>query len=502
MTLRKLALLAILPLPLLIFALPVAAQKLILGSDYYINSAGVAQGPITAPDFKPVAGNVYIYADAVNGSDTNPGTQAAPLKTFPAAIAKIPSMWTGQCRVILAAGAYTASDPTMIRGGYPIGPLAAPLVIQGTMIDSGLGTRTISGVTTSGSTVIKIQDNTIVATLNQYDGYFLRMTSGPAIGMRRMVRANTTDGNFELQSGDNGTHPAAGNTFVIEKPGSIVTFGMELSLDAAATVGGVGMVLSQINFTSSTFGGQLFMSTPTYWYSSTFTFSNYVTAFVNHNGVFGAGRSLTSVANVDDVTAGIAAQSGIEITSDYLAISTSVQGGGYLDGLFSLRGGGMYVGYGATATLRNFDCDEQGHHYHCLAIEGATVWHSGQNGQRGTIRGVTYSTLDCVKANAGTLPIFEAIDISNCADAGIGLYYGSRAYLHGNLTGTGNATYGVVLEHGSVAGVSNGGGANSITGASGDIHLAGATDVIGVWANVYTGTAYTSSDAGIVTKNW
>jgi hypothetical protein len=164
--------------------------------------------------------DIEVYVDSTNGNDAHPGTQVEPLKTLLAALRKVPHSWQKKCRINLTAGSYSIPDQTIVRYGGGYGINAEPLAIVGTMTDSGLGSRVATGGT-SGAT-FTIEDTTLAMTANQYQGFYIRMTSGAAIGERYQIASNTAT-QFKVVSHKSVPTFASSNTFVVEQPGSVIT---------------------------------------------------------------------------------------------------------------------------------------------------------------------------------------------------------------------------------------------------------------------------------------
>lgn len=133
----------------------------------------VSMGPTGA------AGDTIIFLDPTNGSDTNPGTQALPVKTLAVAWSLLPSMWFGKCRVqcvepvvhalITAAGRYSP--------GYPLGPLSTARCILGaplTVVASG----SVNTITTGLVTNNILTPNVGGMTVDAFKGWSIRPSSG------------------------------------------------------------------------------------------------------------------------------------------------------------------------------------------------------------------------------------------------------------------------------------------------------------------------------------
>jgi hypothetical protein len=208
---------------------PVMGLGQALSSTVSPGEDGTFDGPVLAPRHDITDQDWIYYADPA-GDDGNACTDALhPCKTFRAAWDKLPDHWAGKARIVLAAGTYTESGEQTFDFGGQLGG-GEPLVIQGPMVDSGLGELTITSVATYGSGyVVSVTDSSVSPTLDEYKGYFLRMTTCAAgagcVGMTRIIKGNSTGGQFDLNLGSTSSSvkPAIGDKFVIEKPGAILS---------------------------------------------------------------------------------------------------------------------------------------------------------------------------------------------------------------------------------------------------------------------------------------
>lgn len=189
-----------------------------------MNSLGFA-GPIGC---LPVVGRpvllapvsaVDIYADAVIGLDTNPGTALLPVRTLSRALALLPlNGWLGHCRVHLSVGIFDL--PSI--AGLP-GPAAGgePVTIDGTFMDSGFGLRTATG-TTGGARNCLVTDAAIgPLVVDAWAGRFLRWTSGNLSGERWGIATNGVN-TFSLLNDTLVAGPAPGDQYFIESPGTVL----------------------------------------------------------------------------------------------------------------------------------------------------------------------------------------------------------------------------------------------------------------------------------------
>jgi hypothetical protein len=228
---------------LLLFAVMPAAAESFGGNPIpsAVGPDGVSNAPIIAPSFGAPAQDFEFYVNASTGDDSNSCTDpGAPCLTLPAAMAKVPQYWVQGCTMNVAEGTYTLPDAEILSPGFPV-RMGWPFHLKGTMVDSGLSTRTISHVDTAGGYVYRVRDDSLTPTEDEYLAHWIRFTSGDATGMVRTIRSNSTDGWFEMQEADfsPAKRPAVGDTFVVEKPGTVIQF-QTLTDVAGINLQGVG----------------------------------------------------------------------------------------------------------------------------------------------------------------------------------------------------------------------------------------------------------------------
>jgi hypothetical protein len=418
-----------------------------------VSASGVSTQPLTAPGFFPAAQDFIFYVDPT-GSDSNNCTSAStPCLTLQAAIAKVPPQWSQKARVILAAGTYTISSAYSLRVGTPVGA-GEPLVIQGAMEDSGLGERTISSVTTYGSGyVVTVTDNTLSPTLDQWEGYFLRMTSCAAgcTGMTRLIRGNSTGGQFDFLVGSTSTttKPAAGDKFVIERPSTVITLSAAMTVSANGMGTGGSSSSTNLIFDQVRFGG-----------------SN----VLRINGAYVQFR-LTQVISTSQ-TGGISAQNGSAVIAG--PVTSSIPSDIAADTL--AYGASLYVSTPTAGTNNGGVWLLSSSLVGFLALRNAVVFaYSGLNGipgsnvylsnlsvKYGHVRMNDASTLSIAASSFGpiaqilygsssTYPCIDSgsysttvtkVDVSNCTGGGISINRGGYASVS-TVTGTGNTGFGL-----------------------------------------------------------
>lgn len=169
----------------------------------------------------PQATNLDLYVNQSTGNDNNPGTLALPLATIPAAVLRANAVgWTGYCHINISADTYVLAATSSIVADVPMAVNGEPMVLVGTMIDSGIGQRVVSASTAgSGVTFATVTDSVGGLTVNAFAGMFLRYTSGTQAGKRYVIKSNSASV-FTLC----GTQsvPANNDTFVVEKPGTVI----------------------------------------------------------------------------------------------------------------------------------------------------------------------------------------------------------------------------------------------------------------------------------------
>jgi len=173
--------------------------------------------------------DVIIYVNTVTGNDTNPGTAAAPVKTFAGISALLPTTHRGLCRAYIQDTVASLLDMDLPGSNlvnaawfppHPMGATAEPFTLIGKFLDSGLGTRTSTTISVlANSAGIVVTDSSLAIGLNAYQGFRFRVISGPETGKYAAIAANTVGGAFTLL-----LPPwalplfVAGDKFVIEQP--------------------------------------------------------------------------------------------------------------------------------------------------------------------------------------------------------------------------------------------------------------------------------------------
>lgn len=130
-------------------------------------------------------GNLTLYVDPTLGSDVNPGTAAAPLKTIAEAHKRIPPSVLHEVSILLADGDYNE-------------PLRSPQC----MLQGGGSYRLVGNLARVTAEAQRTADITSASTIgnagagwgvNALQGYWVKIVSGTGSGQVKKIRSNTTD---------------------------------------------------------------------------------------------------------------------------------------------------------------------------------------------------------------------------------------------------------------------------------------------------------------------
>lgn len=165
--------------------------------------------------------DILIFV-STSGKDTNPGTQARPIRTFGEAVRRLQPLWLKKQRIIFAPGRYEvgktdAVDPKMfyIHLGHQVGGEGEPLVIQGAFKTE------LSGVvqTQEGNT---FTDKSLsLLGPDKHAGARVRFISGPLTGQAYLIHGNI--GKTIKVVGTLG-QGIVGARYVIERPAVIIEY--------------------------------------------------------------------------------------------------------------------------------------------------------------------------------------------------------------------------------------------------------------------------------------
>jgi len=418
-------------------------------------TGGTFTGPVIGSVFPP-AQDFIFYADPA-GSDANNCTSAlTPCLTLQAALAKMPSQWAQKARIELAAGTYTISGAYNLRVGTPVGQ-GEPLVIQGAMEDSGLGERTITagGIGLYGSGyVVSVTDDTLSPTLDQYEGYFLRMTTCAAgaacVGMTRIIRGNSTGGQFDFNVGGTSTtvKPAVGDKFVIERPSSIIAFSNTLMVTAQGGASGISthttasVIFNQLRFSASSTSGRMRIEGV-----------KTQMKIIRHDAAANTGIELSNGAQLETAyavgltTPDIMGSQQTYGAGLYMSAATSGSITGILSsqwvfiyGQFVIRNGTIRTQAGGAVSLLYYS--QKGGTPISIGTTSSVSMSSGSYGPLGQIVGATGGAIQMARAFASNIA-----DLVISSNTGPGLFLDSRSVAYiGTLTGSGNTGAGISVQ--------------------------------------------------------
>lgn len=391
----------------------------------------------------------HAFYVAPTGSDSNNGlSPLTPVKTFDAAMNKLPTEWGGQCRIFLSPGTYTAALPPEYYYHYIIGAGRGPgkegLGIIGGF-DTVLDNLTISSLPSAGV----IEDDTQSMTPNEYVGAQLRFTSGARAGTAMRVRSNTAT-TFTVNYN---ASPSPGDSFRIEQPNVIIESDYAFLVEGmgrnASTIvlHGLHLKIDQIIFDNIEviFGGVTVELPPA---GST---ANRLTAW---------GDSHFSFAMSDYDLAGISGTRGIYLTGGHYNSAIMTLPTASASGYVIQRDSGQYL----SGDIDYYNLDLDGGMI--TAYDGCDFWHNGVTGLRGQIANSPESGF-FVLNNCHVLGLTN-IDINDCAHHAVLIH----AYTTGeiwNVAGSGNGRYGVSLTRASTVYL----GSTTVTGSFGDVEVDG-----------------------------
>ena len=168
--------------------------------------------------------DVEIFADpGVLGDDANPGTQTQPVKTFQRAWTLGAVLGRRKRRIYLAAGTYpcTAPSPFQDNAFYCPAPIdeGEPLTVIGTPLDM-LGVLTVNSASPNGDQITLAGPHAGLPMV----GATMFFLDGPSAGINLQIKADdlTTFALCNSTQWTNATTPLPGDTFVVQRPGSIL----------------------------------------------------------------------------------------------------------------------------------------------------------------------------------------------------------------------------------------------------------------------------------------
>lgn len=213
------------------------SQAVASASDVATNTAAIAANTAaiaaanTANSFVTATTHVYV---ATTGNDSNAGTIAAPKATLAGAYALLPKFLAGAFVVHFATGTYNFATAPAHAEDTQAGFIV--LIGDGASQAGDDGFTTMSTGTANTGSSLGTFVTTGGLTASALVGYTIEITSGAAVGCRRLINENTTtDINLDYpltDSSGTAVSAASGVTYRIIKPA--VTF----TTSAVTTVGG------------------------------------------------------------------------------------------------------------------------------------------------------------------------------------------------------------------------------------------------------------------------
>lgn len=199
-----------------------------------IGGDGTSGNPV---NFTPYDSPVF-YVDPVTGNDSNNGSIGAPFLTVDKANRVLNPGWRGFATINLRSGNSVIGAKTVWPS--PLGgntTTAGGLLINGMdNTDSGLGARTAAGGTAGTNLVFgTLIDSVGGFAVNAFRGQFIRFTSGATLNTRSFLIVSNTANTFTIA----GTFTVAPTveTFVVETPGATLSWAGTEVMQAEGAVG-------------------------------------------------------------------------------------------------------------------------------------------------------------------------------------------------------------------------------------------------------------------------
>jgi hypothetical protein len=429
-------------------------------------AAGIAW---IGPDGQPVAvgtlgANVRMYVDGATGSDSNPGTQALPLRTFGVALSRLGAVatWGAACELHVAAGTYTTAGTLAFRCGIPSGINGQVLTIVGAFSTTQAGATTATATNT-------VTDTALAMPVNGHVGERVRFTSGAAAGTIYSIASNTATRLTLLSDSPISPAPGIGDTWVVEAPAvELDCVNFELRSGSLAML---GVFVNASGAISLETGTTLYAESCKYT-AAAFTGSD--GASVVLQGLDLAMPGANNSAGTDNFYAG----------SFFSGGALQLDSHGTLYGNLVARTCPVSLLSCSVGELGAFDTDK------AITLNRNSVLVAG--GAPSQIHGAGVSGILAEDGSSVTLSNGGTVTISGCGGSAVFLD-GSRASLAG-LVGTLNTGAGVSVQGGSDCVVD--GGTVTVTGTAGDIEIG--TTGAHTWAAL--GGAGTIPDQGPTTR--
>lgn len=192
------------------FSLPSTWKNMTLGNTSFISAGGPAPAGLYPMDFlnskvtnlgpaidTGVDLDIDIYADPVNGNDFNNGTINKPVRTLRRISSLIKKGWNRNCKVHLAAGAFTVPATFNLFLTYPsAGAKSGNIRYIGAdpVTYNSYSNRVIQAVSNDPQTgQYIITDNVGGFTAGELQGKLMKMTSGTLSGQYLIIGNNTVN---------------------------------------------------------------------------------------------------------------------------------------------------------------------------------------------------------------------------------------------------------------------------------------------------------------------
>jgi len=199
-----------------------AANTVPVGTQYLatdLASLYISDGTNWLQSDSPMGTLLPVYV-ATTGNDANDGLTLATAVATPLRAFQIVQASGRPGHVRLADGVYNYPG-NYVAQLMPPGNIPATGAPQPTILTGGWTTPAVTGaIVTTTQNVAQIVATGQAPTVNQYQGYWIQMTSGTSSGKAAPISRNTTGGVFQLGTALNVT---AGDTFNIVKPSVRIT---------------------------------------------------------------------------------------------------------------------------------------------------------------------------------------------------------------------------------------------------------------------------------------
>lgn len=411
---------------------------------------------------------LQLYANGTSGSDSNDGlSSGAPKKTLQAVFDLVPE-FVSQDVVINLSGTFVAEGTNVNLNCYGDGS-------KFVMIDGGSSTEVVAGPWTADiSSASTIGNSGLSLTPDQYQGYWIEVTSGSLSGYRAHIYEHSaTTFTFGIDIGN-----AGAATFQVVRPSTIISDSGGFNIIRPRAYGDVNMIWQRLRFTGS--------NTRLLGSGSCITFAM--------NGIVWDGAGLIQLDNFPQIALGYGF---IRTTSAPSVVDTSQKLG------FSQQSGS------AQMILNNvFTANPQCAQIHDLAATSSkrlffyTTRFSGSGGGceltscKGDFRTLSSAYRDCksedfpIDVERCNFRFRSTMDLSNSSSHAI-IAERSSLSIEAAITGTGNAGAGLYIHSMSKATIADG-SPPTVTGTVGDISFDGTTSA-STWATVDGGTPASSS---------